>query len=178
MSIAQLALWRKRIAAPMRALIGLLTCAMLLAWPARAPAAEAGGGAAVEIRNGPTPSELELRAHGTVELASELIVEEQRADGTFARAQDLDRDSLRLVASCDRRPGTCVTIDERGLRPVPWSGMSCSSQCGRDCDRNFPMYGRFRFVVMSCDGGTRFEGPVFERPRPHRFISPPPASRE
>src|SRR3954471_17311924 len=112
MSIAQLALRRKTIAAPMRALIGLLTCAMLLAWPARAPAADAGGGAAVEIRNGPTFGQLELRAHGTVELASELIVEQQRADHTFERAQDLDRDSLRLVASCDRRPGTCVTIDE------------------------------------------------------------------
>ncbi|WP_315736217.1 hypothetical protein [Bradyrhizobium sp. SZCCHNR1093] len=164
MSIAHLAPWRKTIAAPMRALIGLLTCAMLLAWPARAPAADAGGGGAVEIRNGPTPGELELRAHGTVELAPELIVEEQRADGTFKRVQHLDRDTLRLVASCDRRPGTCVTIDEGGLRPVPWSGMSCSSQCNQRCDRNVPLHGRFRFVVMSCDGGTRFEGSVFELP--------------
>ncbi len=172
MSIAHSALWRKMIAAPMRALIGLLACAMLLAWPARAPAADAGGGAAVEIRNGPTFGELELRAHGTVELASELIVEEQRADGTFERAQDLDRDSLKLVASCDQPPGTCVRIDEPGLRPKPWSGMSCSAQCARGCDRNFPMYGRFRFVVMSCDGRTRFEGPVFERPWPHQSISP------
>src|SRR3954471_2414059 len=101
MSIAQLALRRKTIAAPMRALIGLLTCAMLLAWPARAPAAEAADGAAVEIRNGPTPGELELRAHGTVELAPELIVERQSDDGSFARVPYLDRDTLRLVASCD-----------------------------------------------------------------------------
>ncbi|MGJ4886407.1 MULTISPECIES: hypothetical protein [unclassified Bradyrhizobium] len=172
MSIAQLALRRRTIAAPMRALIGLLSCAMLLAWPARAPAADAGGDAAVEIRNGPTFGELELRAHGTVELASELIVEEQRADGTFERAGDLDRDSLKLVASCDQPPGTCVRIDERGLRPKPWTGMSCSAQCARGCDRNFPMYGRFRFVVKSCDGRTRFEGPVFERPWPHQSISP------
>jgi hypothetical protein len=144
----------------------------------RAPAAEAGGGAAVEIHNGPTPGELELRAHGTVELAPELIVEQQRADGTFERVQYLDRDTLRLVASCDRRPGTCVKIDERGLRPVPWSGMSCSSQCNPNCDRNVPMYGRFRFVAMSCDGETRFEGPVFERPWPSRYISPPSAFLE
>ncbi|WP_316205807.1 hypothetical protein [Bradyrhizobium sp. SZCCHNS1012] len=160
------------IAAPTRALIGLLTVAMLLAWPARTPAADAGGDAAVEIHNGPRFGELELRAHGTVELASELIVEQQRDDGTFERAGDLDRDSLKLVASCDRPPGTCVRIDERGLRPKPWSGMSCSSQCNRGCDRNFPMYGRFRFVVMSCDGRTRFEGAVFERRWPHQSIAP------
>jgi hypothetical protein len=57
-----------------------------------------------------------------------------------------------------------VKIDERGLRPVPWSGMSCSSQCNGNCDRNYPLFGRFRFVVVSCDGATRFEGPVFELP--------------
>ncbi|WP_315826630.1 MULTISPECIES: hypothetical protein [unclassified Bradyrhizobium] len=146
------------------ALTCLLTCAMVLAWPARAPAADAPASAAVEIRNGPTPGALELRVHGTVELSPELIVEQQRDDGSFKRVTYLDRDTIRLVASCDQRPGTCVTIDERGLRPAPWSGMSCSSQCNRRCDRNFPMHGRFRFVVMSCDGATRFEGPVFELP--------------
>ncbi|MGJ5010313.1 hypothetical protein ACQR05_21280 [Bradyrhizobium oligotrophicum] len=172
LSAAHLALSRKTIAAAMRALIGLLSCAILLAWPVPAPATDAGGGAAVEIRNGPRFGELDLRAPGAIELASELIVDQQRDDGTFERAQDLDRGSLKLVASCDRRPGTCVTIDERGLRPVPWSGMSCSSQCNRGCDRNFPMYGRFRFVVMSCDGRTRFEGAVFERPWPHQSTSP------
>jgi hypothetical protein len=158
---------RKTIAAPLRALACLLTCAVVLTWPASAPAADTST-SAVEIRNGPTPGELELRAHGTVELASELIVEEQRDDGSFERVTDLDRDAIKLVASCDQRPGTCVTIDERGLRPEPWSGMSCSAQCSRECDRNFPMRGRFRFVVMSCDRATRFEGPVFEMPWPTR----------
>jgi hypothetical protein len=172
MSIAHSARWRKTIAAPVRALTGLLVCGMLLAGPARPAAAEAGGGAAVEIRNGPTFGALELRAHGTVELASELIVERQRDDGTFERVPYLDRDAIRLVASCDQRPGTCVTIDERGLRPVSWSGMSCSSQCNGSCDRNVPLFGRFRFVVTSCDGRTRYEGKIFERPWPHQSIPP------
>ncbi|MGJ4953954.1 hypothetical protein [Bradyrhizobium sp. HKCCYLS20291] len=158
--------WLDTVAAPRRALTCLLTCAVALMWPA--PAADASASAAVEIRNGPTPGELELRAHGTVELAPELIVEEQRADGRFERVLYLDRDGtregMRLVASCAQRPRTCVTIDERGLRPVPWSGMSCSSQCNRRCDKNVPLHGRSRFVVMSCDGTTRFEGSVFELP--------------
>jgi hypothetical protein len=158
--------WRTTIAAPLRALTCLLTCAVVLAWPARAAAADASASAAVEIRNGPTPGELELRAHGSVELAPELIVEQQRDDGSFERVSHLDHDTIKLVASCDQRPGTCVKVDERGLRPVPWSCVSCSSQCNGNCDRNVPLYGRFRFVVMSCDGATRFEGPVFERPWP------------
>ncbi|WP_316202574.1 MULTISPECIES: hypothetical protein [unclassified Bradyrhizobium] len=151
--------WRKTIATTC-----LLTCVVMLAWPARAPAADATVSDAVEIRNGPTPGALELRAHGTVELAPELIVEQQRDDGSFKRVSYLDHDGIKLVASCDQRPSTCVKVDERGLRPEPWSGMSCSSQCNRKCDRNVPLHGRFRFVVMSCDGATRFEGPVFELP--------------
>ncbi|XUM23061.1 hypothetical protein ACRAVF_06470 [Bradyrhizobium oligotrophicum S58] len=156
--------WPQTVAAPLRALTCLLTCAVVLMWPARAPAADASGPVALEIHNGPTPGHLELRAHGSVELAPELIVEQQRDDGSFKRVSHLDRDTIKLVASCDQRPGTCVTIDDHGLRPVPWSGMSCSSQCNGKCDRNFPLHGRFRFVVMSCDGATRFEGPVFELP--------------
>ncbi|XUM23060.1 hypothetical protein ACRAVF_06465 [Bradyrhizobium oligotrophicum S58] len=159
---------RNTIAAPLRALTYLLICVVVVTLPASAPAADTSTSAAVEIRNRPTPGELELRAHGTVELATELIVEEQRNDGSFERETDLDRDALKLVSSCDQRPGTCVTIDERGLRPVPWNGMSCSAQCGRECDRNFPLRGRFRFVAISCDGATRFEGPVFEMPWPTR----------
>ncbi|WP_316234074.1 hypothetical protein [Bradyrhizobium sp. SZCCHNR1098] len=162
--------WRKTIAALLRALAYLLMCAFALAWPARAPATDASASAAVEILNGPSPGELALRAHGTVELAPELIVEEQRDDGSFERVPDLDGGMMRLAASCGKRPGTCVTIDERGLRPEPWSGLSCSSQCNGNFDRNYPLSGRFRFVVVSCDGRTRFEGPVFELPRPTHTV--------
>jgi hypothetical protein len=152
------------VAAPLRALTCLLTCVFALAWPAPAPATYASASATIEIFNGPTPGELELRTHGTAELAPELLVEQQRDDGSFRRVPYLDRDMIRLVASCDQRPGTCVTIDERGLRPLPWSGMSCSSQRNRNCDKNVPMHGRLRFVVMLCDGTTRFEGRMFELP--------------
>jgi hypothetical protein len=59
----------------------------------------------------------------------------------------------------------CVRVDDRGLRPVAWSGMSCSSQCNHSCDKNVRLHGHYRFVVRSCDGKTRFEGPVFELPK-------------
>jgi hypothetical protein len=123
----------------------------------------------VQVRNGPIPGSLELRVNGTVELAAELIIERQRDDGSFKPLQNLDLGSMRLVSSCGQRLNTCVRVDERGLRPVPWSGMSCSSQCNLSCDKNVQLHGRFRFVVRSCDGKIRFEAPVFElkeTPRP------------
>jgi hypothetical protein len=133
-----------------------------------APAAEPSASVsarAVQVRNGPSPGSLELRVNGTVDLAPELIVERQRADGSFEPLQNLDLGSMKLVTSCDQRINMCVRVDEHGLRPVPWSGMSCSSQCNHTCDKNVRLYGRFRFVVRSCDGETRFEGPVFELPK-------------
>jgi hypothetical protein len=133
-----------------------------------APAAEPLGpvsAPAVQVRNGPSPGSLELRANGTAELAPELIVERQLGDGSFEPVQNLDLGSMKLVTACDQRANSCVRVDERRLRPVPWSGMSCSSQCNHSCDKNVRLHGRFRFVVTSCDGKTRFEGPVFELPK-------------
>jgi hypothetical protein len=123
---------------------------------------------AVEVRNGPKPGSLELRVKGVVELDPELIVERQLGDGSFQPLQNLDLGSMKLVASCDQRIGRCVRVDDRGLRPVAWSGMSCSSQCNHSCDKNVRLSGRYRFVVRSCDGQTRFEGPVFELPKTPR----------
>jgi hypothetical protein len=120
---------------------------------------------AVEVRNGPNPGSLELRVTGMVELDPELIVERQLSDGSFQPVQNLDLGSMKLVTSCDQRISMCMRVDERGLRPVAWSGMSCSSQCNRSCDKNVRLYGRYRFVVRSCDRKTRFEGPVFELPK-------------
>jgi hypothetical protein len=121
--------------------------------------------AAVEVRNGPNPGSLELRVNGMVELDPELIVERQLSDGSFQPLQNLDLGSMKLVTSCDQHISMCVRVDERGLRPVAWSGMSCSSQCNHSCDKNVRLYGRYRFVVRSCDGKTRFEGPVFGLPK-------------
>jgi hypothetical protein len=117
---------------------------------------------AVEIRNGPIAGSIELATRATVELAPELIVEKQLADGSFQPLRNLDLGTMKLVTSCDQKISGCVKVGERGFRPVPWSGMSCSSQCNHSCDKNVRLYGRFRFVVRSCDGKTRFEGPVFE----------------
>ncbi len=117
---------------------------------------------AVEIRNGPIPGSLEVLAQATVALDAELIVEQQLSDGSFETVRNLDLGKMKLVESCAQSVDSCVSVDEHGLRPVAWSGMSCSSQCNHACDKNVRISGRFRFVVKSCDGKARFAGPVFQ----------------
>ena len=117
---------------------------------------------AVEIRNGPNPGALELVVQGTVELDSQLIVEQQLSDSSFQPVRNLDGGSMKLVTSCKQPMRACVKVDQRGLRPIAWTGMTCAAQCNGNCDKNLELYGHFRFVVRSCDGKTRYEGPVFE----------------
>lgn len=126
------------------------------ATPARGPR--------VEVRNGATPGSLEIVAHDAISLDAKLIVERATSTGGFEPVP-LDLDSMRLVESCSDKIGTCVALEAgRTLKPVPWSGMSCSSQCNQTCDKNVYRAGRHRFVVVACDGKQRFEGPVFEMP--------------
>jgi|GEM_PF-2735478 len=121
-------------------------------------------GSIVEVKNGPTPGSVEIRANEAVDLAPELMVERQLDDGALMLLEGLDVDSMKLVTFCGQPVGACVRVDERGLRPVPWTGMSSCSQCTNRCDWNFPLGGRFRFVVTTCDGKQRFAGPFFELP--------------
>ena len=139
-----------------RWLAGLLAIAAV-----PAAAQPAGAAVVVQIRNGAQPGALEVRASAPTVLAPELIVEQKQADGSFAAVRNLDLGSLRLTASCEAPTGRCVAIGPAGLRPVPWSGMSCAAQCPRDCAKNVRLHGQFRFVVRSCDHRLRYEGPPF-----------------
>lgn len=129
----------------------------LLALPS---AAQPGRAAAVQVLNGPKPGALVVRADAPVQLASIITIERERSDGTFETVQSLDV-PLRLVAQCDESARGCVTVGPGYLKPVAWSGMSCSAQCPRACAKNEELHGRFRFVVRSCDQRKRFAGPVF-----------------
>jgi hypothetical protein len=143
------------------------TAAPLAAAPRPAPAPEraAPPPVVVVVRNGASPGSLEIEARAAVELDARLIVERQTKDGGWEPLANLDLDSLKLVEACTDKPGACVTLAAgRTLRPVPWSGMSCSSQCNGTCDKNVQREGRHRFVVQTCDGKARFEGPPFELP--------------
>jgi hypothetical protein len=120
-------------------------------------------GPRVIVRNASTPGAVDIVAQGAVELDSNLIVEQQTPEGTW-QPLHLDLDSMKLVEKCGQSIGACVSLEAgRTIRPVAWSGMSCSSQCNHSCDKNVYRGGSpLRFVVKTCDGKERFEGAPFE----------------
>jgi hypothetical protein len=119
----------------------------------------------VIVRNASQSGAVEIVAQAPVQLDANLIVERQTKDGGWEPLIHLDLDSMKLVETCGEKVGACVSLDAgRTLRPVPWSGMSCSSQCNDSCNKNVPRTGIHRFVVKTCDGAERFEGPPFDMP--------------
>lgn len=127
--------------------------------PQRAPSISS-----VEVRNGSRPGAVTIYATRATSLAPDLMVERQELDKSFKIVQDLDLSSMHLTTSCGLVPRTCVRADASGLRIVPWTGMSCSAQCQRTCDKNEHLHGTFRFVVVSCDRKIRYEGSLFHLP--------------
>ena len=160
----------------MRSVAPLLVTCLACLGAAACNAAEAGPPRSVSITNG-QPGSFTLEAKSAVKLRT-LAAIEALHDGTWSDVSkhfDLGA-GYRLVAQCDtRRPAkpsatACVDLAAGAkLAPVPWSGMSCSSQCNGECDKNVPLpAGDYRLVVTTCDGATTFTGPAFHFDgRPH-----------
>lgn len=144
----------------MRALVMLVA----VVWFAACTAATAGPSPSVTITNG-KPGAFMIHVRAATALRTVASIEGVR-DGMWASvAARLDGgDGYRLVARCDAKPGACITLAAGAtLAPVPWSGMSCSSQCNATCDKNAPLAaGDYRLVLTSCDGKQTFTGPVFK----------------
>ena len=117
----------------------------------------------IVVTNG-KPGAFTIVANATTKLATLARIEAMR-DGKWV---DVSRgfdagDGYRLIEACDPKPPTCFDMAAGAKRvPVPWSGMSCSSQCNGTCDKNGPLpAGDYRLVVTTCDGTIPFTGPTF-----------------
>ncbi|HWB76393.1 MAG TPA: hypothetical protein VG755_15590 [Nannocystaceae bacterium] len=109
-------------------------------------------------------------AHG-IGLDTDATIERRGDDGQWSAMPGLDLGAgFRLRDGCTREPDACVQLDPaKSLVPVPWSGMSCSSQCNQSCNKNvFVGPGEFRLTVRTCDGGAVASGPAFTLPAGHR----------
>lgn len=118
----------------------------------------------IVVTNLPQPGAVEIANHGPdVELSTKLLV--QREYKGEWRDETTD---CRLIERCGDSPGACRRVVHNGiLRPVPWNGLICASQCSAGCRANLYLGpGKFRFVVESCDGKSRAFGPPFEMPGP------------
>jgi hypothetical protein len=118
----------------------------------------------VEVHNLESPGAFEVVNHGgVVDLAWEVGVE-QASDGEWRRVMV---EQFELVERCGQPKGSpCRTLEKDAVvRPVPWTGYSCTSQCNEACRANvYYGQGRFRFVVWDCSKQHRFEGPPFDLP--------------
>jgi hypothetical protein len=86
----------------------------------------------------------------------------------FYRNEWKDRlNNVKLVEQCGVLPkdNHIVLLHGQSLRPVPWTGFSCSAQCSGDCRANMYMGpDTFRFAVTEMNGKRRFYSPAFLLP--------------
>jgi hypothetical protein len=124
------------------------------------------GPPALSITNG-KPGVFTLEAKSPIKVRVLASIESLRDNKWSDVSGSFDLGAgYRLVAKCETRrpvkPAAKDCIEITHLEPVPWSGMSCSSQCNGTCDKNGPLpAGDYRLVVTSCDGATTFTGEAF-----------------
>lgn len=112
------------------------------------------------------PGSFELVADDTVALSGVARIERRAADGSWSPIADLDLGKgYRLVERCDAEVPACIELAAGTvLRPVPFQGFSCSSQCNATCRANSWLGpARLRLAVHSCNGAV-VAGPSFEWP--------------
>ncbi len=117
----------------------------------------------VVVRNLSQPGAFEVENTGDdIALSWAVTIQRQRNGQWSDEVTD-----LTLIEKCGQTPPAhCVSLAHGGkLRPVPWNGLTCGSQCPAPCRANLYLGpGRFRFVVSSCDGELKYAGPGFDMP--------------
>ena len=117
----------------------------------------------VEVRNLAAAGAFEIQVTGSpVSLATQAHMEKETADGWVTVATN-----LFLVEQCTKiAPPKCISVrSEAPLRPVPWTGYSCSGQCNHQCKKIVYLGpGNFRLTVFSCDRRESFLGAPFRLP--------------
>lgn len=136
------------------------------------PAAPAGKDSVV-ITN-LAPGEIEVTSPSGAKVSTKTRVEQKDSSGSWTPLEQLDLgNGYRLVSACNAPSSDCVTLSASPLRPVPWQGFSCSSQCNSNCDKNiWEGAGTFRIVVLPCAGDPQSHeivGPAFDLPS-HDFV--------
>jgi hypothetical protein len=138
------------------AAIAALSCA-------NSPGQRAPDPGSVVIRNLSQPGAFEIENSGPdTELAWAATVQRQQNGAWTDEVTD-----ITLVERCGQTPaGSCVRLPRGArLRPVPWNGLTCGSQCAASCRANVYLGpGRFRLVLSDCDAKRKFYGPAFDLP--------------
>jgi hypothetical protein len=124
--------------------------------------------ATAEVRNLKQPGAFAIEASSSgAAFQKQGRIEQRTADGWRTVF-----DEFSLVEDCEAVATlpACVTLPLGAvLRPVPWSGYTCSGQCPRPCKKNFYRPpGTFRLVLASCEGERVTGVPFHMGPRTKR----------
>lgn len=137
--------------------------------PTAAPTSTAAVATGIAITN-LAPGIFSIAVDEPLGLRSIARIERRDERGGWSVLSGLDGGAgFRLAAACDGPLAACLeTSPGTPLLPVPFSGMSCSSQCNGSCKKNGPLGpGTFRLVVDTCDGRVA-TGEPFELPSGRR----------
>jgi len=118
----------------------------------------------VSVELGARFGEFVVVNHGSAVLLNSTVSVEQKAGGRWEKALV---SNLALREACAPSPPPKCTKLERtaSLRPVPWTGSFCSSQCPSTCRLDGPApAGTYRFVVTTCSGEHSYASPPFQKP--------------
>jgi hypothetical protein len=97
-----------------------------------------------------------------ISLTTQLFVEKQTGSGWITVASN-----LTLAEECPAGALPMCTGLNAGatLRPVRWTGFSCSGQCAGHCKKNVYLGpGTFRLTALTCDRTVSFHSAPFHLP--------------
>jgi len=104
------------------------------------------------------------RSDQPVDVLTRVDVETRTGSDSWAVTSAL----VYLIGACTQGPPEtrCMTLAPHAqFRPRPWSGLTCSGQCGPTCVGDHRLRGwPLRFAVTSCNGTQRFVGDSFAPP--------------
>ena len=141
--------------------LGLGFALVLAATMAGAAQAEPAGNP-LAIRNLPPPGAFEVLNSGPdLRLGAKVRVERLWRGVWTKLVAD-----VKLVAVCGQEnPAPCIGLPSGAtLRPPPWNGFSCGSQCPASCRANvLAGPGTYRFGVEICGAGEVVFGAPFQK---------------
>jgi hypothetical protein len=124
--------------------------------------------ATIVVQLGQSFGEFVVINRGEPVLLQSAVVVEQEVDGKW---EEVPVTNLELREVCHPSPSPgCIKLGAGArLKPVPWTGNYCFSQCPSPCRLDGPApAGIYRFVIRSCDSNRAHASPPFEKPASDR----------
>jgi hypothetical protein len=116
--------------------------------------------AQVAVEDLDQPGAFSIRAaESPVDLAMKAIIEKKAGTAWITVTRDY---SLAEQCPIPDHPD-CIHLSAGAtIRPVPWTGLTCSRQCTGHCKKNAYLGpGVFRLTVFSCDRSASFHSAEF-----------------